>query len=97
MSNYRKIAFAVLLGSAMSLSHAFAQDNDGDDDDDDAAAPAATETAAPAEAEKPTRASKDVPELVLGTKEDQFAVKSEGFHAYFGPRLSLENHRAGRA
>jgi len=78
MPNYRKIAFAVLLGSAMSLSHAYAQDND-DDDDDDAAAPAATETAAPAEAEKPTRASKDIPELILGTKDDQFAVNQKDF------------------
>lgn len=81
MPNYRKIAFAILLGSAMSMSHAFAQDDD--DDDDDAAAPAA-EAAAPAEAEKPTRASKDVPELVLGSKDDQFAVNQKDFNLIAG-------------
>jgi hypothetical protein len=77
MRSYRKIALAALLGTAMAMSHAVAQD--GDDDDDDAAAPK-TEAAAPAEgAEKVTRASKDVPELILGTKEDQFTANQKDF------------------
>jgi hypothetical protein len=77
MRSYRKIALAAVLGTAMALSHAIAQD--GDDDDDDAAAPK-TEAAAPAAgAEKVTRASKDVPELILGTKEDQFTANQKDF------------------
>jgi len=77
MKTYRKIALAALLGMAMAMSHAVAQD--GDDDDDDAAAPK-TEAAAPAEgAEKVTRASKDVPELILGSKEDQFTANQKDF------------------
>jgi len=78
MRTYRKIALAAVLGTAMALSHAVAQEAD-DDDDDDAAAPK-TESAAPAEgAEKVTRASKDVPELILGTKEDQFTANQKDF------------------
>lgn len=78
MRNYRKIALAALLGSAMTLTHAFAQEKADDDDDDDA--PAAAETATPAAgAEKPTRASKDVPELILGTKENQFTANQKDF------------------
>lgn len=78
MRNYRKIALAALLGTAMAMSHAVAQDGD-DDDDDDAAAPK-TEAAAPAGgAEKVTRASKDVPELILGSKEDQFTANQKDF------------------
>jgi hypothetical protein len=78
MRNYRRIALAALLGGAMALSFAIAQE--ADDDDDDAAEAPAAEAAAPAAgAEKPTRASKDVPELILGTKEDQFTANQKDF------------------
>ena len=78
MRNYRRIALAALLGGAMALSSAIAQE--ADDDDDDAAEAPAAEAAAPAAgAEKPTRASKDVPELILGTKEDQFTANQKDF------------------
>lgn len=79
MRKYRAIAFAVLVGFATASGHAWAQD--GDDDDDDGA-PAAAEAAAPSE--KPTRASKDVPELVLGSKEDQFTVNQKDFQLISG-------------
>ena len=59
MRKFSAIAFAVLIGFAVSNGQAWAQDDDDDDD-----APAATEPAAAAE--KPTRASKDLPELILG-------------------------------
>lgn len=78
MRNCRRIALAALLGGAMALSSAIAQE--ADDDDDDAAEAPAAEAAAPAAgAEKPTRASKDVPELILGTKEDQFTANQKDF------------------
>lgn len=80
MRNYRKIAFAALLGSAMAVSSVFAQE--ADDDDDDEGAPAAAEAAAPAE--KPTRASKDLPELILGTKENQFTANQKDFELIAG-------------
>lgn len=78
MRTYRKIALAAVLGTAMALTHAVAQEAD----DDDAAAPK-TEAAAPA-AEKVTRASKDVPELILGSKEDQFTVSQKDFNLIAG-------------
>jgi hypothetical protein len=81
MRTCRKIALAAVLGTAMALSHAVAQEAD-DDDDDDAAAPK-TEAAAPA-AEKVTRASKDVPELILGSKDDQFTVNQKDFNLIAG-------------
>ena len=84
MRNFRAIAFAALIGAALTQGQAFAQD---DDDDDDAAAPAAAEAAAPAEkapAEKPTRASKDMPELILGSKDDQFTVNQKDFELIAG-------------
>lgn len=78
MRTYRKIAFATLLGSALTLSYAVAQD--GDDDDDDKAETPAAETSVPAAgAEKPTRASKDLPELILGAKDNQFTVNQKDF------------------
>jgi len=80
MRKYRAIAFAALVGFAVASGQVWAQD--GDDDDDDAAAPAAAEAAAPAE--KPTRASKDVPELILGSKEDQFTVNQKDFQLISG-------------
>jgi hypothetical protein len=78
MRKFSAFAFAVLIGFAAMSSQVWAQD--GDDDDDDA--PATAEPAAPAE--KPTRASKDVPELILGSKEDQFTVNQKDFELISG-------------
>jgi len=66
---FRAIACAAMIGLAAAQSQAWA--GSGDDDDD---APAAATAA-----EKPTRASKNVPELILGTKDDQFAVNQKDF------------------
>ncbi len=77
MGKFRAIAFAGLVGLAMAHGQVWAQD--GDDDDD---APAAAEPAAAAE--KPTRASKDVPELILGSKEDQFTANQKDFELISG-------------
>jgi hypothetical protein len=77
MRKYRAIAFAALIGFAATHAHSWAQEDDDDDD-----APAAAEAAAPAE--KPTRASKDVPELILGSKEDQFTVNQKDFELISG-------------
>jgi hypothetical protein len=81
MRKFRAITFAALIGAAFAQGQVWAQDND---DDDDAAGAAATETTAGAEAEKPTRASKDVPELILGTKEDQFTANQKDFELIAG-------------
>ena len=67
-------ACAALIALASWQGAAFAQD----DDDDDEAAPAAAEQSAEP-AEKVTRASKDVPELILGTKDDQFTANQKDF------------------
>ena len=77
MRKFSAIAFAVLIGFAATHGQALAQD---DDDDDDAAA--AAEPAAAAE--KPTRASKDLPELILGSKEDQFTANQKDFELISG-------------
>lgn len=82
MRSYRKIALVALLGGAMAMSHAFAQE--ADDDDDDAAEAPAAEAAAPAGAEKVTRASKDVPELILGAKDNQFTANQKDFELIAG-------------
>lgn len=72
---YKAIAFAALIGLVAAQSQAWAGSGD-DDDDAPAAAAAATE--------KPTRASKDVPELVLGAKDDQFTVNQKDFELIAG-------------
>jgi len=79
MRRFSVIAFAVLVGFAASQGQVWADDDDDDDGDD---APAAVAAAAPAE--KPTRASKDVPELILGSKEDQFTVNQKDFELISG-------------
>jgi hypothetical protein len=76
MKRFRAIAFASLIGLAFAQGHAWAQDDDDDD------APAAAETATPAE--KPTRASKDLPELILGSKDDQFTANQKDFELIAG-------------
>lgn len=82
MGKFRAIAFVSLIGLAFAHGQVWAQE--ADDDDDDVAAAPKTEQAAPAAAEKPTRASKDVPELILGSKEDQFTVNQKDFHLIAG-------------
>lgn len=67
---YKAIVFAAMIGLAAAQPQAWA--GSGDDDDDNAPQAAAA-------AEKPTRASKDVPELILGTKDDQFTVNQKDF------------------
>ena len=77
MRKFSAIAFAVLIGFAALQGQVWAQD-----DDDDGDAPAAAEPAAAAE--KPTRASKDLPELILGSKEDQFTANQKDFELIAG-------------
>ncbi|MEH7878619.1 hypothetical protein [Rhizobium leguminosarum] len=65
----------MLVGTALSVP-GFAQ-GAGDNDDDDAAPVLAA-------AEKVTRASKDVPELVLGSATDSFTVNQKDFELIAG-------------
>ena len=76
MRKFSAIAYAVLIGFAATHCQVWAQDGDEDEDD----APVTADAAA----EKPTRASKDVPELILGSKEDQFAVNQKDFELISG-------------
>jgi hypothetical protein len=80
MRKFRAFAFVALVGMALTQGQVWAQD----DDDDDAAAGAAAKTEASPETEKATRASKDVPELVLGAKDDQFTVNQKDFQLIAG-------------
>lgn len=77
MDNYRKFSIAAFMGLMMVVTPAFSQDADDDDDDD---APAA----AGAATEQVTRASKDVPELILGSSEDSFTVNQKDFELIAG-------------
>lgn len=70
----RVIALAATLALAVQ-QQAWAGSGDTDDDD----APKATTAA-----EKPSRASKDVPELILGAKDDQFTVNHKDFELIAG-------------
>jgi hypothetical protein len=74
-------AFAALAGLALSPGTMWAQD--GDDDD------------CPAAAEQVTRASKDVPELVLGAKDDQFTVSQQDFELIAGQGYRWKISAAG--
>jgi hypothetical protein len=74
-------AFAALAGLALSPGTMWAQD--GDDDD------------GPAAAEQVTRASKDVPELVLGAKDDQFTVSQQDFELIAGQGYRWKISAAG--
>lgn len=67
MQRYRRLALAASLGVVLLVTPGSAQE-----DDDAAAQPV------PA-AEQVTRASKDVPELILGSKDDQFTVSQKDF------------------
>ncbi|WP_378943151.1 hypothetical protein [Mesorhizobium sp. ANAO-SY3R2] len=78
---FKVIAFAAAIGLAAMHSLAWA------DDDDDAQKPAATE--------KVSRASKDVPELILGTKDDQFTVNRKDFELIAGQGYRWKISAAG--
>lgn len=77
------LALAAAIGLAAMQSQAWADNHD----DDDAAQPAATETA--------TRASKDVPELILGSKDDQFSVNRKDFELIAGQGYRWKISAAG--
>jgi hypothetical protein len=80
MRNFRAIAFAALVGLAAVQGQVWAQDNA--DDDDDAA-------------EQVTRASKDVPELILGAKDDQFTANQKDFELIAGQGYRWKISAAG--
>ncbi len=65
MTNYKSFALAAFLSIVVAQSFAFAQAADDDDDD----APAAAKTETQAKAPAISRASKNVPELILGSKD----------------------------
>lgn len=77
MQDYRKLGFVALAAVFLSVGMGFAQDKDDDDDDDKPAAKAVS-------TEKVTRASKDVPELILGSAKDSFAVNRKDFELVAG-------------
>jgi hypothetical protein len=81
MGNFRAIAFAALVGLAAAQGQVWAQDNDDDDND--------------AGAEQVTRASKDLPELILGTKDDQFTANQKDFELIAGQGYRWKISAAG--
>jgi hypothetical protein len=83
MRKLQAIAFAVLVSAVLAQPYAAAQEAD----DDDAGEPAATE--------KVTRASKNVPELILGSKEDQFTVNQKDFELISGQGYRWKISAAG--
>lgn len=83
MKQFGIIAFAACAGLMLVQSPVWADD----DDDDNAAAPAATE--------KVSRASKNVPELILGSKEDQFTVNQKDFELIAGQGYRWKISAAG--
>lgn len=78
MKTYRTLALAALATILLPIGAGLAQEKKDDDDDDKPAAQATMAT------EKVTRASKDVPELVLGSAKDQFAVNTKDFELVAG-------------
>ena len=66
--------------SRCAQSFAFAQEADDDDDD----APAAAKRRDADKGRQSRRASKNVPELILGSKEDQFTVNQKDFELIAG-------------
>lgn len=83
MKQFRIVAFAACAGLMLMQSPGWADD----DDDDGAAAPAATE--------KVSRASKNVPELILGAKGDQFTVNQKDFELIAGQGYRWKISAAG--
>lgn len=80
MTNYRTLALTAFLGIMIAQSPVFAQDADDDDDDAQAAPKTETQSKAPAV----SRASKTVPELILGSKDDEFTVNQKDFELVAG-------------
>ena len=76
MNRLRGFSIGALMALAMAVTPAWAQN--ADDDDDDAPVPAVAAT------EKVTRASKDVPELILGSSDDSFTVNQKDFELIAG-------------
>lgn len=79
MTNYKTLALTAFLSIMIAQSPVFAQDAD---DDDDAQAAPKTETQSKAPAV--SRASKTVPELILGSKDDEFTVNQKDFELVAG-------------
>ncbi|MND56811.1 hypothetical protein D3C80_479270 [compost metagenome] len=77
MLDYRTLGLVALAAVFLSAGIGLAQDKDDDDDDKSAAKTAVS-------AEKVTRASKDVPELILGSAKDNFAVNRKDFELVAG-------------
>jgi hypothetical protein len=71
-----KAYLAAAVAAAMGISAIQAGAQEGDDDDEAAGGGAATQQV--------TRASKDVPELVLGSAEDDFVVNQKDFELIAG-------------
>jgi hypothetical protein len=78
MRRNRAIAVIVSVGMALALGQGWAQE--GDDDDDEAGEAAGGSAAT----QQVTRASKDVPELILGSAEDDFVVNQKDFELIAG-------------
>lgn len=74
MQTYRNFVLAAFLAVALSATTGV-----GQEDDDDDAVPRPTSVP-----EQVTRASKDVPELVLGSAADSFAVNRKDFELIAG-------------
>jgi len=77
MQTYRSFGLALLVAVSFATVPAVAQDAD-DEDDASVSTPAATTS------EKVTRASKDVPELILGSTADNFTVNQKDFELIAG-------------
>lgn len=75
MTKLKSLLSVCLLSASIAVMPSFVWADD-DDDDDDAPVAAATEQV--------TRASKDVPELILGSASDSFAVNQTDFELISG-------------
>jgi len=80
MRHPKTVALAAFMSILVAQSFAFAQ---ADDDDDDQAAPK-PKAEAQAKAPTVTRSSKNVPELILGSKSDEFSVNQKDFELVAG-------------
>lgn len=76
MHGWKLLTVAVFATALFSANFGLAQDKKDDDDDD--------KPAAATSGQKVTRASKDVPELILGTAKDSFAVNRKDFELVSG-------------
>jgi hypothetical protein len=75
MTRYAKCVFCAFFGVALSITASLAQE--ADDDDEEEAAPAAA-------TQQVSRASKDLPELILGSADDSFTVNQKDFELIAG-------------